>query len=91
MIGCGVNRVITVLFFAKLSEQLDCRSMSFVLPLTVNTVKQVREHLISLNREWTWVLNDETLLAAVNQEMVSGKHIVTPGDEVAFFPPVTGG
>jgi molybdopterin synthase sulfur carrier subunit len=29
--------------------------------------------------------------AAVNQEMASGETPVADGDEVAFFPPVTGG
>lgn len=31
------------------------------------------------------------LLFAVNQEMVDPDHPVRPGDEVGFFPPVTGG
>ncbi|GAB4258374.1 MAG: molybdopterin converting factor subunit 1 [Methylomicrobium sp.] len=33
----------------------------------------------------------ENVLAAVNMEYVSFDYAVTDGDEVAFFPPVTGG
>lgn len=33
----------------------------------------------------------ETVLCAVNFETVSLEHPVVDGDEVAFFPPVTGG
>ncbi|BBU85435.1 hypothetical protein EIMP300_68350 [Escherichia coli] len=36
-------------------------------------------------------LEDGKLLAAVNQTLVSFDHSLTDGDEVAFFPPVTGG
>jgi len=35
--------------------------------------------------------NARTIRAAVNQEFATPEHKVAPGDEVAFFPPVTGG
>lgn len=35
--------------------------------------------------------NARTIRAAVNQEFAPPDHAVSPGDEVAFFPPVTGG
>lgn len=40
---------------------------------------------------WALALEDGKLLAAVNQTLVSFDHSLTDGDEVAFFPPVTGG
>ena len=40
---------------------------------------------------WALALEDGKLLAAVNQTLVSFDHPLTDGDEVAFFPPVTGG
>jgi len=33
----------------------------------------------------------ESTLVAVNMEYTDGAHVVKDGDEVAFFPPVTGG
>jgi molybdopterin synthase sulfur carrier subunit len=40
---------------------------------------------------WALALEEGKLLAAVNQTLVSFEHPVVDGDEVAFFPPVTGG
>jgi len=33
----------------------------------------------------------ESILVAVNMEYTDAGHVIRPGDEVAFFPPVTGG
>ena len=35
--------------------------------------------------------DDESILAAVNHDYVERDHALSDGDEVAFFPPVTGG
>lgn len=43
------------------------------------------------SNRWALALEDGKLLAAVNQTLVSFDHPLTDGDEVAFFPPVTGG
>ena len=40
---------------------------------------------------WQAVFDAEKLLIAVNQEMASWEDEINDGDEVAFFPPVTGG
>jgi molybdopterin synthase sulfur carrier subunit len=34
---------------------------------------------------------DSNILIAINMEYVDSQHVVSDGDEVAFFPPVTGG
>ncbi|RTF81482.1 MoaD/ThiS family protein, partial [Serratia marcescens] len=40
---------------------------------------------------WALALESGKLLAAVNQSLVAADHPLRAGDEVAFFPPVTGG
>ena len=40
---------------------------------------------------WQPWLEERELLAALNQTMSSSDEIVKAGDELAFFPPVTGG
>jgi molybdopterin synthase sulfur carrier subunit len=82
--------MITVLFFAQLREQLKAEKfdLSIGLPCTVN---DVLAGLIKQNPEWAQFIQSQTLLHAVNQTMVDDKHIVTQDDEIAFFPPVTGG
>ncbi len=51
--------------------------------------------LLSVRKVWHCVNNDRPLpdnvLAAVNMDYVNLDYIVQDGDEVAFFPPVTGG
>lgn len=81
---------VTVLFFASLADQLNCRSLSFRVtpPATVQTLRDQ----LRLERGESWqALTSEQLRCAVNQQIVKLDHPVVPGDEVAFFPPVTGG
>jgi len=33
----------------------------------------------------------KTILVAVNNEYVFAEHIINPGDDIALFPPVSGG
>lgn len=82
--------MIKVLFFAKLSELLDCKEL-FIEADNAKDTKQLFEYLLSLNPAWQTVLNSQPWLKAVNQTMQSGDVNLKDGDEVAFFPPVTGG
>ena len=75
---------VCVKFFASLREQLG-RDGEEVDASTCATVADVWEQ-VSGSR----VIPDN-LLAAVNLEYVPVTHVVRDGDEVAFFPPVTGG
>ncbi|MFT6207270.1 MAG: molybdopterin converting factor small subunit, partial [Colwellia sp.] len=43
------------------------------------------------NNDWQHYLTNNSLLCAVNHQMVNNDFLVKAGDEVAFFPPVTGG
>lgn len=81
--------MIRVRFFARLRETLDCDfiDLSVSSPLSVAAL---RRHLIQTYPHWAAHV-DGGLLCAVNQEMANGQTPVRDGDEVAFFPPVTGG
>ena len=82
--------MIRVLFFASLRERLGTDQLS--LPGdTTGTVADVRQALGAHGAEWASLLDAESSLAAVNQTMAREHTPVTDGDEVAFFPPVTGG
>lgn len=82
--------MINVVFFAALREQLSCANLSLETDQT-QSIEQVKHTLIELHPEWKVHLENASLLYAVNNDMVNSEHIVTSGDEVAFFPPVTGG
>ncbi|EFX8274406.1 molybdopterin synthase sulfur carrier subunit [Shigella flexneri] len=79
--------MIKVLFFAQVRELVgtDATEVAADYP----TVEALRQHLAAQSDRWA--LEDGKLLAAVNQTLVSFDHPLTDGDEVAFFPPVTGG
>lgn len=82
--------MIKVVFFAALREQLNCSELS----LNSNdfiTVADIKQHLASKDAQWQQVFANNALLSAVNHDMVSNQQTVKSGDEVAFFPPVTGG
>ncbi len=82
--------MISVLFFAQLREQLQCEKLSLELPAD-SSVTALREKLIELHPAWLEFLASDKLLFSVNQTLVKASHIIQDGDEVAFFPPVTGG
>lgn len=82
--------MIKILFFARLREQLGCDLVEIEL-LGVDTVEDLRRRLVEQYPHWMDFLEDKKLLVAVNQTLVKVGHPVKKGDEVAFFPPVTGG
>lgn len=84
--------MIAIHYFASIRESLDCDAEKLVLPDGVATVADLLQHLISGRGEnWAETLGQDSLMIAVNQEMADKNAAVKDGDEVAFFPPVTGG
>ena len=83
---------VRVLFFAALREQLGTPGEEIEVPAGVATVAALRSHLRGRGGAWQLALADGKLVrAAVNQDMVQPSAAIQAGDEVAFFPPVTGG
>ncbi|CAH0539178.1 molybdopterin synthase sulfur carrier subunit [Vibrio marisflavi] len=81
--------MIKVLFFAQTRELVGQDSIE--LEPEFATVEELRSHLASQPGKWELAFEQGKLLAAVNQMIVSFDSPVVDGDEVAFFPPVTGG
>jgi sulfur-carrier protein len=83
---------VKVLFFAGLREQLSSAAEEIELPAGVNTVAALRLHLKSRGGAYEKAFSEKALVrTAVNQDMVQAGARIKAGDEVAFFPPVTGG
>ncbi|HZE59757.1 MAG TPA: molybdopterin converting factor subunit 1 [Burkholderiales bacterium] len=83
---------VTLLFFASLREQLGQPREEVELPASVATVGALREHLRARGGAWGEVFApNRPVRAAVNQDMVQPPAAIKAGDEIAFFPPVTGG
>lgn len=86
------NSMITVLYFARLREALGKGSEEMPLPAGVRDLEGLRALLVGRGGAWEQELaSSKPVRAAVNQEMVRGNAPVSDGDEIAFFPPVTGG
>ncbi|MBA6222694.1 molybdopterin synthase sulfur carrier subunit [Colwellia sp. MB02u-18] len=82
--------MIKVLFFARLREQLSTDSLQ-ILASENMTTELIRQQLANTDDLWAKVMSADSLLVAVNQQITDWSHSVNAGDEVAFFPPVTGG
>ena len=84
--------MITVLYFARLRETLGTGSEQLALPADVRDLEGLRAMLVARGGAWEKELApSKPVRAAVNQSMAHGDAAVADGDEVAFFPPVTGG
>lgn len=81
--------MIKVLFFAQVRELVGTDSLT--LEPAFDNVETLRAHLAAQSDRWALALEQGKLLAAVNQTLVEFSYPIAPGDEVAFFPPVTGG
>jgi molybdopterin synthase sulfur carrier subunit len=84
--------VVTLLYFASLRESVGCSREQVALPPGTATVASLVEALRSRDARWTAAFDlGKTWRVAVNQAMADLATPVKPGDEIAFFPPVTGG
>ena len=81
---------ITVRYFASIREAMGTSSEA--LDTSATTVGALREELMARSEAAAHALaHGKAVRMALNQEMCSGDALLKAGDEVAFFPPVTGG
>ena len=80
---------VQILYFASLREAFGLGQESIDMPAGVATVGALRDWLVGQGRDA--LATAKNLRCAVNQDMAKLNSPVAEGDEVAFFPPVTGG
>ena len=84
--------MISLLYFARLREALGVSSEQIDLPAGVADVNGLTNWLRSRGGAWESELAPgRAFRVAVNQDMADGAMVLADGDEVAIFPPVTGG
>lgn len=81
--------MLKVLFFAQTRELIGLDQIE--LPATFHSAEEVRSHLAEKGEMWALALEKGKLLVAINQTLMALESAVKSGDEIAFFPPVTGG
>lgn len=83
--------MIQILYFAGLQESIGHAAEKLALPAGVATLGQLRDHLAALGGGRECLSSARNLKVARNQEMAHFNEALADGDEIAFFPPVTGG
>ena len=84
--------MIKIFFFGRLRETLNSSSIEISDLSQLATVDKVRIHLSkSYGPIWEEALNQTNIVISVNQVVVSADTAIQDGDELAFFPPMTGG
>ena len=84
--------MLKVLFFARLREELDCPGLELPWDPALANLDALQDWLGATRGErWRELLAQDNLVRARNQSVVNGNCALHDGDEVAFFPPVTGG
>ena len=84
--------MIRLLYFASLRDRLGSSGEELELPDNIQDIAGLKTLLAQRGEVWEEVFaKDELVLAAVNQEMAQADNTIQDGDEIGFFPPVTGG
>jgi molybdopterin synthase sulfur carrier subunit len=88
----ALNPTISILYFAWVRERTGISEERFGLPIHVDTLGALVDTLKQRGPRFEAAFAVPDLVrAAVNQDFASPDTPVRPGDEIAFFPPVTGG
>ena len=81
--------MLRVLFFAQTRELIGVDKIE--LEGEFASAEDVRQFLAAKGDKWALALQSDKLLVAINQTLLPLQSAVQNGDEIAFFPPVTGG
>ncbi|MDR2220670.1 MAG: molybdopterin converting factor subunit 1 [Methylobacillus sp.] len=83
---------VALLYFARLREALGASREEATLPAEARDIQSLMAWLAQRGGVWQEEFSGcRPLRAAVNQELVANDATFKDGDEIAFFPPVTGG
>jgi molybdopterin synthase sulfur carrier subunit len=83
---------VKLIYFAWLRARIGCAEEEIDLPPGVKDVAGLLDWLRSRSSGYAEALRDLSVVrVAVNQSYVGLEHLVREGDEIAIFPPVTGG
>ena len=81
--------MIKILYFASLAEALGVDAED-VVQEGIKTAAELIDLLSQRGEQWQ-ALKADNILVAINQAMAKPSDSIVDGDEIAFFPPVTGG
>ncbi|MYM63074.1 molybdopterin converting factor subunit 1 [Pseudomaricurvus sp. HS19] len=82
---------LTILYFARLRDELGLGEEQLEFTPAIRTLGALRDQLCERGPQWRNSLRADGIFAAVNQGIADWDTPLQGGEEVAFFPPVTGG
>jgi sulfur-carrier protein len=83
---------VSILYFASLREAVGTSKEVVDLPSSVACVADLISFLAERGANWQQALQvNKGLRCAINQEVVDLEALLSQSDEIALFPPVTGG
>ena len=82
---------ITVKFFSLIREAVETEQLVLEPNDNLRTVEALKNELGLRGEAWKEALSHPNLIQAINQRVVFQEEVIKDGDEVAFFPPMTGG
>ena len=83
---------IKLFYFAKVREVLGIDREEIDVETDIKTLAELIAFLKLRGRQWQSIFDmSSSYRMAVNQELVEANHTINANDEVAFFPPITGG
>ncbi len=84
--------MLQIHYFASVREAMGREREQIDSPPDVTSVAELIRHLRSRDSAFARMFAEhETLLAAVNQTVAGNEQVIADGDEIAFFPPMSGG
>ena len=85
-------KMLKIIYFASLRDRIGRAEEQLELPESAANLADLIAHLSDLHGSaWSDQINNTPVLTAVNHEMCERTQSIKDGDEIAFFPPVTGG
>jgi molybdopterin synthase sulfur carrier subunit len=86
------SETLTLVYLARLRDAFGASTERVRLPAGIATAGDLRSWLAARGGVWaTELAPGRAVRIAVNHDMAQPDTAVRPGDEVALFPPVTGG
>jgi molybdopterin synthase sulfur carrier subunit len=83
---------IKLFYFAKVREVLGIDREEIDVETDIKTLAELIAFLKLRGSQWQSIFDmSSSYRMAVNQQLVEASHIINANDEVAFFPPITGG
>ena len=83
---------IKLFYFAKVREMLGIDREEIDIETDIKTLAELIAFLKLRGSQWQSIFDmSSSYRMAVNQELVEANHTINANDEVAFFPPITGG